>query len=113
MLFLDSSVVMVSPLCTPLTYEALIVETVGIEHSYVTVANDRRDEDPSDPKAAKRAAKLRAAEEHRYSRPSIPAFCSPCSPTTTYQCVSVCPSLCLCPCLSLSLCARVQVTTTT
>ena len=32
--FLDRSVDLISPMCTPLTYEALIDEILGIEHTY-------------------------------------------------------------------------------
>ena len=33
-IFLDRSVDLISPMCTPLTYEALIDEILGIEHTY-------------------------------------------------------------------------------
>jgi hypothetical protein len=71
-LFLDRTVDLVSPLCTPLTYEALVDDIIGIESSYVVMANEPREDDEKDiasGKAARRAAKLEAEKEKRMRSP--------------------------------------------
>jgi hypothetical protein len=82
-LFLDRSVDLVSPMCTPLTYEALVDDIIGIEQSYVVVANEPKEEDEKDiasGKSARRAAKLEAEQSKRLTRPWSCASCSDVNP---------------------------------
>ena len=85
-LFLDRSVDLVSPMCTPLTYEALVDEILGIEHSFVTLENETKEEDeeaadaPNNGKAARKAARLRTMQENRMLQPWTCACCRDVNP---------------------------------
>jgi|TARA_B100000795_G_scaffold264247_2_gene244493 hypothetical protein len=87
-LFLDRSVDLVSPMCTPLTYEALVDEIIGIEHSYVKMANQPKEDDEKDiasGKAARRIAKLEAQQAKRLTQPWSCASCGDLNPPPQQQ----------------------------